>query len=140
MNCKSCQQQLAAYIAGQVPDDVKEEVLTHLNHCNDCKQLYVINGITEKTIEEERAVKPNPFMASRIMAQLDSKHSNRIMRHNIQRVLKPVAIAASIIVAITVGIAVGNSYSKVAYTADIPQELIYLDDASMEAIPFLISE
>ena len=58
-----------------------------------------------KFIEREKQTEPNPYLATRIMANIEAPIQKK------QGVFQYIAVAASISLVITMGVVIGNSYA-----------------------------
>lgn len=65
-------------------------------------------GILKSFIEQEKAVEPNPFLATRVMAAIESNRNE--VNSWYQPVLKPVLAIASLVLVIWMGIWAGSSW------------------------------
>ncbi len=141
MNCSSCQKQLESYIAGNVSGDISKSLKTHLEECEQCHQVYTAMVITNKVINREKELKVNPFISTRIMEHINQQEEVSVNRSfGWTRVLQPVFLAASVALALYIGISAGNLYQNTTAQNSIPEELMLMDDASMESLNLIITE
>ena len=141
MKCSSCQKKLELYISGNLPEDVKKDVKTHLSDCAECSKIYTALMITDKMIAQEKEIKSNPFMATRVMAHIERKQEIKTANNfGLIKILQPAFLTASIVLALFVGIYAGNSYQTTTAQNRIPEELLLMDDASMESLSFMVTE
>ena len=138
MNCQTCQTNLERYLQGNMPEDIK----THIEACETCKSAYSVMQLTEKLVHEESTIQSNPFLATRIMAKIESLDEKALKYEDkpvLVRLLQPVLVAASITLAITIGILAGNSLNQTSSYSEIPMELVYLNDAASESLSFFVN-
>lgn len=143
MNCSTCQKNLSVYISGEVPEDVRNSMTTHLNECAECSLAYSTLMLTEKVIAEEISVNSNPFLATRIMSKIETIGEEIVIQEKdsiYARVLKPVLITASVSLALFIGVMAGNTFSSTLSSENIPEELAYMNDASMESLNLFVTE
>lgn len=143
MKCELCKKELDAYRDGRLTGGTKVLVDTHLAECKECAAVYMADYFTNKVIEGEKAIDSNPFLATRIMANIEKIEQERAGIESIpayKRVLKPILIGTSIATAVMIGVITGNAYTPNASSAGIPQELAYIDDAKIEGISILTTE
>jgi anti-sigma factor RsiW len=143
MNCKFCKQKLVEYIEGKLPVDVKVQIEQHLLDCNECAEELKIISIAEKTIDNEKAIESNPFLITRVMAGIEEIELRKIEKQSVpafQKVLQPILITVSLAAALFIGIIAGNLYHTKQTVSDVPTELAYMDDASLESINLLANE
>lgn len=141
MKCELCKKELDAYYEGRLNDGTRALVDAHLKVCNECAAVYLVDSIANKVMDGEKDLESNPFLVTRIMANIEQLEEERAQSIPIySRVLKPALIGMSIVAAITMGIFAGNAYSPNIPSTGIPQELAYIDDASIEGIAILTTE
>jgi len=88
-------------------------------------------------MEEEREMKSNPFLVTRIMAGIEEMEQNRESYQRIpgyQSILKPALISFSIAAAIFIGVLVGNIYLPTQSINRLPVEMTYMNDAALESV------
>ncbi|MCW3804024.1 zf-HC2 domain-containing protein [Plebeiibacterium marinum] len=141
MNCASCQKKLDLYISGNLPGDVKKSVRTHLKECHQCHKTYATILMAEKIINQEKVLQSNPFLATRVMNQIELKDEGFYATpgYSIFRLLQPAALTASIVLALFIGIYAGNSLPTTTAQNRVPEELMLMDDASMESLNLILS-
>lgn len=139
MNCTTCQKHLDAYSDGTLSPDLKIQVDAHLAVCKACSEWYARWPMVEQVMNEEKLTFPNPFLATRIMVQLEEIHLNTYVRtHGFakQQVFRPVTVVFIVSVAISLGVLFGNLYRPLQVHPSHSTELLYLDDAAIEPISF----
>jgi len=141
MNCSSCQKQLESYINGNLSGDILKSLKTHLEECEECHQVYTSMVITDKVINREKELKVNPFISTRIMEHINQQEKVSVNRSfGWSRVLQPMLLTASVALALYIGISAGNLYQNTTAQNSIPEELMLMDDASMESLNLIITE
>ena len=112
MNCQLCQKELDAYREGRLPDDMKTQVEEHLQHCTDCAENYNLQSLAEKIINEEKVISPDPYLTTRIMAQIENPEET--VHKTISPIYKGIKTgpdnATSLAAAIFAGVLIGNIY------------------------------
>jgi len=140
MNCRSCQEKSEAYRSGSLPDDIRIQVEIHLKKCNECARSYRLFTIAEKIIAEEKAFPSNPFLATRIMARIESMENTMNQPVPVLvRIMRPVLMILSLAVVIFAGFVIGNMATSSADGKVIPAELTLMDDAAIESV-YLLSK
>ncbi len=141
MNCSSCQQKLESYINGTLSEDMQQNLRIHLEECEKCHEVYSGMVILNRAIQQERSVTSNPFLATRIMEQINQPEETLVHKSfGWSRVLQPVLLTASVALALFMGIAAGNLYSSTKVQNSVPEELMLMDDASIESLNLIITE
>jgi predicted anti-sigma-YlaC factor YlaD len=137
MNCELCQIDLEAYREGRLPDGIRVQVKAHLEGCKSCAEIYNMENLAERVMEEEKGLQSNPFLSTRIMAGIEELEQKRESYQRVpvyQKVFKPVLIAVSIGVAIFIGVITGSIYKPSVSTNEVPVELSYMNDAALESV------
>ncbi|MFC2087031.1 anti-sigma factor family protein [Bacteroidota bacterium] len=143
MNCKKCIENLNLYLQGDMPEDMKSGMKTHLDECEECKATYVSIQVTEKLIMEESAVQSNPFLATRIMATIESQEENILVSKKVpafNRILQPVFVTVLILAAMLIGVLAGNLVNTAQTKKSIPEELVYLNVENIESLSVFMNE
>jgi predicted anti-sigma-YlaC factor YlaD len=143
MNCQLCQKELEEYREGRLPEGIRAQVEKHLNNCKTCADIYNLESIAFKVFVHEKEIQSNPFLATRIMAQIKEMENKKSTIESVpafQRIIKPALIGISVSVALFAGVIMGNLYSSGETGKAIPVEMAYMDDASMEAINLFSNE
>jgi len=137
MNCQLCQKELDAYQEGKLPEGIRIQVETHLDKCKVCAESYQLISLANKVMDEEKEMKSNPFLVTRIMASIEELEQNRESYQRIpayQSILKPALISVSIAAAIFIGVLVGNIYLPTQSINKLPVEMTYMNDAALESV------
>ncbi len=143
MNCQLCQKEMEEYREGRLPEGIRVQVEKHLNNCKACAEMYNLESIAYKVIDQEKEIQSNPFLATRIMAQIEEMEHKKSTFESVpafQRILKPALIGISVSFALFAGVIMGNLYSSGEANKAIPVEMAYMDDASMEAVNLFSNE
>ena len=143
MNCQQCKQNVDAYLEKRLPENKIAEVKKHLEVCSSCSELVFLGEIAEKVFIAEKAVTVNPYLATRVMNQINTAKSQQEGYKRIglfTGILQPMLIAATITVAVFLGIIEGNNYQSKPSSYDIPEEMVYINDAHLESIDLFINE
>ncbi len=141
MNCSSCQKQLESYIKGNLSGDIQKNLKTHLEECEECHKVYTAMVISDKVINQEKELKANPFISTRIMEHINQQEEVNVSRSfGWSRVFQPMLLTASVALALYIGISTGNLYQNTTAQNSIPEELMLMDDASMESLNLIITE
>ncbi|MCW3786572.1 zf-HC2 domain-containing protein [Plebeiibacterium sediminum] len=142
MNCSSCQKQLESFIEGNASGDIQMSLKTHLEECEECHKVYTAMVITNRVISQEKELKVNPFISTRIMEHINQQEEISVNKNfELSRILQPALLTASVALALFIGISAGNMYQKTTTAQNsIPEELMLMNDASMESLNLIITE
>jgi hypothetical protein len=94
-------------------------------------------GLAGKVMEEEKSMQSNPFLVTRIMANIEELEQNR---ENYQytpfyiRAIRPFLISVSIAAAVWVGFMTGSIYDPKPQSNKLPIEMTYMNDGALESI------
>lgn len=139
MNCNLCKHELEAYHEGRLPEGIRVQIQEHLDECSGCATVYQLEVLANRVIDEEKSVQPNPFLATRIMAQIEAQKQSRSSTELIplyRRALKPALVTLSLAAAVLAGVLTGSIY-KPASQQKVPVELTYINDAALESVELL---
>jgi anti-sigma factor RsiW len=136
MNCKKCIGIMKAHPGGQIPSDATETFRAHLESCPECTSLFEAIQKAYKAMDEEKMAEFNPFIATRIMAQIEELDTNntKVKVPVWMQVLRPVLVAASLLLAVWLGTEVGSAYKSDKIVQSDMQELASLNDVVIESL------
>jgi predicted anti-sigma-YlaC factor YlaD len=141
MNCNDCQTKITSYPEKKPSPETLQSIKTHLHTCKDCRALYAASVWVDAFVTEEKRIKVNPFMTTRVMAQIEKQEAVSA-NAGFVRLLKPqsLLVAASLVLALVLGVSAGSFYQPANLTEQVPEEFLYLNDAGMESLTYLINE
>jgi hypothetical protein len=120
---------------------MRAQIEAHLMLCADCAESYKVQSLTEKVINHEKEVSPDPSLSSRIMAQIENQAANANRTKSLfTRALKPALITTSMAAAIFAGVLIGNIYTPSEKAFYRPLELVLVDDLAIESVNILANE
>jgi predicted anti-sigma-YlaC factor YlaD len=137
MNCQLCQKELDAYLMGKSPVGTRIQVEEHLGMCSECAESYRLVKLATDVISEEKDLKSNPFLVTKIMAgieEAEQKHERYITIPIYQNLIKSALMTGSVAAAMFIGILVGNIYKPTPRLQSLPTELASLNDAALESV------
>ncbi|MGC9150587.1 MAG: anti-sigma factor family protein [Microbacter sp.] len=138
MDCTTCQHHFEAYFNGTLSKAMHREVESHLASCPSCVQAFVLWQKLEQVVLEEKSTSSNPFLATRVMAQIErlSKAETKVPVVAKQMIFKPVTVALIVGAAISLGVLMGNIYRPMQIHPAHVEEMLYLNDGAIEPIAF----
>lgn len=143
MNCKTCQEIVIRYQKEAIPADTKPLIKAHLDTCETCQKFFAASKVIHEFVANESKVQVNPFLATRVMAQIEALEQKQtgksLVTARVQK-LQPFLLAASVIVAVFLGIQAGNLVQTGNTVNQTPEELMYLNDAAMESLSVFMNE
>ncbi len=132
MKCNSVHKQMMAYLDGSADDDSRDRIEAHLKDCSHCSEFLKVLKRSLDQIDEEKLVKPDPYMFTRIMAGLE-KPQPAISTSKLQVAFQAIAFIAIIAIGIYSGIITGKNFSdNKAVSVDYQNEIYYLDELQHE--------
>ncbi len=141
MNCQLCQKELDSYRDAKLTHDMRTQVESHLKECETCSGIYRLQILADKVMDQEKELQPDPFIATRIMASIESLENSDYKPAKVfERVLKPVLVTVSMAAAIFFGVMLGNLSRSATNRETIPVELALIDDAAIELVNILSNE
>ncbi|HQB23373.1 MAG: zf-HC2 domain-containing protein [Bacteroidales bacterium] len=140
MDCKSTEKKLIFYIENSLPQTEVSVVKDHLNTCPSCSQKLTYLQETLSFIETEKALTPKPFLYTRTTERMQQRAAQQI--HGSIKWLKPVAVAAALLVGLFFGFWLGqSSVTQPLPDPDIVYEVAYLfHEVPMEQVETLFLE
>jgi anti-sigma factor RsiW len=141
MNCQSCQKESDKYREGKLSDDLRIQVESHLEQCNDCAESFRIQSAADSIINREMAIETENDLTARIMERIEKLETNdHKITNPFMRVLQPALIITSIAATIFIGVLIGNIFKPAVTFFSRPVELSLIDDATIESIDILSNE
>ncbi len=137
MNCRLCRKELDAYQEGMLPEGTRSQVENHLGECKECSESFKLVGLANRVMEDEKSMQQNPFLVTRIMANIGELENNRVGSQIVpfyQKVLKPALVGFSVAAAIFIGIVVGNFDVPAQSANKLPVEMAYMNDMALESV------
>ena len=106
MDCRDFQNNLFAYMEGELTHEFRDAMAEHTMLCGSCSRLLAGFLAIERAIELDKAQEPNPFFATRILQQL----ANDKKKHGLFTfpVLRPVMLTLALLAALMTGFFIGN--------------------------------
>jgi anti-sigma factor RsiW len=139
MNCHTCQSKLFDFADGTAATKDYELMAGHIETCGQCQELLAKVQALNGTIDSERQLVPSSFMASRIMQRvLDGEavaHKSKLVLFDWRNLVAAATVAACI----WAGFATGSRYST-ASSATSADEMVWMDDISLELIDAMYNE
>ncbi len=103
MNCKSTEKKLIFFLENNLPDHQEAEAIaSHLDLCPECRKKMEYLRETLSLLDKEKTVQVDPFLFTRIQGRLEYIGKEK------SRILKPLFIAAALIVGLFSGILLGQ--------------------------------
>ena len=137
MNCQLCQKEFDAYREGILPEGARSQVEAHLGECKVCTDSFQLEGLAAKVMEEEKSMQSNPFLVTRIMAnigELEQYNESVLQVPFYQKVLRQALVVLSVAAAIFIGIVVGNFDVPAQSANKLPVEMTLMNDMALESV------
>ncbi len=133
MNCKIIHDDLFLYAERSLPSDRMKTVESHLEECEDCRRFIEYLKESLMVIEREKESDYNPFLGTRILAELESVRERSLFK---RKWVTAFAFVTLLIVAIIGGINLGKLYSLtiIPHNNELQEEMSYIDDLEQEPI------
>jgi hypothetical protein len=138
MNCKETERLMTGYLNGTLTAENKVSVDIHLEKCRMCSVLVRELSYSDNIIIEEKKMKSNPFLATRVMASIDNLEiSTEHLQVSVwKRALQPAIITSLIIIGIFIGYKMGGLYTSGNHQQTV-NESAYINDIEMESLNFI---
>lgn len=121
MSCEF-EDDLTAYVDGELPEPRRAQVEVHLRTCAECRPVEALLRRTVAQLAALPALEPSPGMRRQVLARLDAEPEGWVFR--LRALLRPSVLVPSFAVAAALGLAV-------VFTQDA---LPRLDDADAEQV------
>jgi len=132
MDCHKIQNILPEYIEGNLMNKSSEEVLLHLDNCVKCNKVYSQLLLTIKQLKPKAEITEQPFYYTRLKQRIENNEAKRsvpILNPYFKKVMQPLVYAATIIIAVYVGILIGSGSSGLnPYTSFESNSQEYIED------------
>lgn len=110
MSCKEYQKQIISLLDGKLHQELANELNSHLNGCESCREALDKLSNAYSLIELEKSeFKNNPFLSAKILAKIDNK---RVSNSNAGASLRYLTIVSLAAAGIALGILIGTLYNK----------------------------
>lgn len=116
MNCQEVKTNMLAYLEGMLASDLTGRVRDHIESCPSCKAFHVFMQGIEHNIQEEKDLRVNPFLYTRIRERINS--NRELAAHELQPSLlrRPAYYLVIVVFAVSLGLfagkQLGNMLSK----------------------------
>jgi predicted 2-oxoglutarate/Fe(II)-dependent dioxygenase YbiX len=140
MNCKKVKQNLIFLAEGSLQPEQAAAMHQHMAHCNKCNHVYTEMLQSLSVIEPDKQIKVDPWFSGRVEQQfisIQTAKNNRVIELKpVYRLLRIVPVAASLLIAIWLGILIGSELSPQFTSGSGSEEFSteYQDDLVAEDI------
>ena len=133
MNCKQIKPYIFHYAEGNLNTLENALVKKHIETCKACSKALTIVKDSLEIIKNQKELRPNPFIYTRIAQRIIYKNNRTIF---IRKILKPVIISLTIVVSLMGGILIGkiNNTTSPDYIYSSSIENYYWNDINQEPI------
>jgi len=117
MNCKYFEHTITELTDLKTVADLPEEMKSHLESCDSCKQFYKVSLKLNAFLQERKSVDADDFFFTRVMDKVNTSEesSPKIAKQSFLRSYRSVAASILFIIALGLGILAGK-YSANIYT------------------------
>ncbi len=133
MNCRNYRTDILLYAGGELDREKSQALEMHMKECGECRAF--MNYVEESfnLIQLERNAEPNPFLATRILNEME-KRSQPVP--SVKRWIPAFAFVILLIAAVIGGINLGKLYSQTIFSNSnkLQEEMSYFDDLEQEQI------
>ena len=74
MNCTFIKDNLFAIAEGTLPPNEQSVADKHIQTCSGCRKFFIYFRSVEETIQTTKSTEPDPFISTRIIANLESRY------------------------------------------------------------------
>lgn len=108
MKCKEIHKSLNSYLNKSLGQDAEHNFRLHLKECASCAQMVQEIKQTMSLLDKPKRLEVDPFMHTRIIAQLDSQNESKSIRF--AQIFQPIVLSAMIMVGVYLGIGLGSQF------------------------------
>ncbi|MBN2662606.1 MAG: zf-HC2 domain-containing protein [Bacteroidales bacterium] len=131
MTCKNVEHKIADYIESSLSDKEKLAFEKHLLSCDSCKHKVEFFEKTFDCIENEKQIKVNSFLETRILAKIEATNNNKSIY---KKVLQPVFVAVMLGLVVWFGNILSDVYLNVSTQVAYSQDTSVIDKTVQFAI------
>lgn len=129
MDCKQTNKFIGDYIEGQLSESVETELQKHLNTCDKCFNQYSSLKKTLSLLKPKQEINEQAFYYTRLKQKMENKQSKNFTLYNTifaRQIAQPMLYAASIIIAVFIGIQIGSYSSNNNQLSELTTEEEYI--------------
>lgn len=108
MQCNQLHKSLNSYLNKSLGQDATHDFSLHLKECASCAQMVQEIEQTMSLLDKPKRLEVDPFMHTRIIAQLDSQNESKSVRF--AQIFQPIVLGAMIMVGVYLGIGLGSQF------------------------------
>ncbi len=128
MNCTQFNTKIIPYLDHELTEPIEIEFEAHLDKCTECKILFNQIRSSYALIDSEREFIVSNSFAESVLTKIQTQESTKVV-HLFSRIMKPLAVAASI----SLGIIIGNG--ELAVLTDNDDIVIEVSDVVLPGAP-----
>lgn len=120
MNCTEVEHKLIFYIEGELDDKTSKAITMHLKNCPQCNNLYEKLKADLIFLNTDKITDSNPFFYNKLVQSIENINNTETTNKTgfKQVYIRFLAYAASIVVAIILGIALGRDVQPMSNMAE----------------------
>ncbi len=143
MDCKETYNSFIYYIEGDLSHEKIIEFDSHINECSSCSKIFNEIKLTYNIIDNEKDVKINPFLFTRIKQRLENENLSKVSKKYFlyKKALNTVLLSSFIILGIWLGIFMGSiNNTDSVNISQTNSEIYYMNDIQQESVEFFLIE
>lgn len=130
MDCNKIKKNIKAYTEGTLHKDLLLEIDSHIGKCESCSRLYNNIKSTLDLLKPTEEIQEQKFyytrLKQRMVNEIDNSE-NTIRLLSSRKILQPLLYAASIIMAVFIGIQIGSYTSSPEQYTDLTTEEDFIE-------------
>jgi len=110
MNCKEIEHKINNLIDLKEAENLPSEIKEHLDNCDSCSRFYRVSMDLENFLRERKEAEVSDIFFNQVMNKLEAqkKSDTKVIKHSFLRSYRSVAASVLFILALGLGILVGN--------------------------------
>ena len=128
MKCQEIQKRFSAYLDGELDENQRKIIQSHLRGCTTCQEALNILAETWNLLDTLPKPEPVPYFYTRLKARMASEDTKKTGWT--ERILVPISATAAIVLGILVGSTVGRNGNGVTMASSSEENVIssvYID-------------
>jgi len=112
MKCAKAKKKISVYLDGELKEDEKQELLTHLEICDDCRKEKEMLSSLLTTFEAPKEMIPPPYVYLKVKQEIEKQETKKFLFFPSIRWLKPITVSLGLMVMLLLSSLAGSFLGK----------------------------
>jgi predicted anti-sigma-YlaC factor YlaD len=122
MKCAKAKKKISVYLDGELKEDEKQELLTHLEICDDCRKEKEMLSSLLTTFEVPKEIEPPPYLFLKVKQEIEKQETKKFLFFPSLRWFRPITVGLGLIVMFFLSSLTGNYLGKMILSAKTQKE------------------